>query len=482
MGNAWFPASRAAAIRPRITALGTPWRSRRSGPTTSTRVTFLRRGHLIGRLHGGPNALRLLRDVQGCRDLRRRSRLLRPGQRNDRRSIDCGGAGAYTSELAESESYIASNQNTAGMDPGQQHQRPARLSLVGHRRHGRPAKDDERLADRVPEIRRDRSRTTTPTRPSTAGNRRTARSPADTLGSPYMIDCSGYDSEKTWLTKFLGTLNAKNTGTLTGSLINFNQRRTAVVRTTRHQRLGLRPGELRCRPDPAAIVVALDGCEQYQAVIGTSSSPVGARPVGRHQQHHRALPLSNDRRLEPDGCWDWWGYTNSSYALKSRHSDDGHLQHGQASRGGTGAPTPTPAPDPDAHADANQWTATPTPTPKPSRTAKPTPKPTPTPTATPSPSPPPTATPTPAPTATPSPTAKPTATPTPSPSPTPSSLGCWTTNNYAQTVAGRAYFQLGTGDALAEGSNENMGLDNTYYVTSLNETSAGYYVIVSSCP
>jgi poly(3-hydroxybutyrate) depolymerase len=49
-------------------------------------------------------------------------------------------------------------------------------------------------------------------------------------------------------------------------------------------------------------------------------------------------------------------------------------------------------------------------------------------------------------------------------------------------VAGRAYFQLGTGDALAEGSNENMGLDNTYYVTSLNETSAGYYVIVSSCP
>jgi len=26
-----------------------------------------------------------------------------------------------------------------------------------------------------------------------------------------------------------------------------------------------------------------------------------------------------------------------------------------------------------------------------------------------------------------------------------------------------------------------MGLDNTYYVTSLEETSPGYYVIVSGC-
>jgi feruloyl esterase len=75
----------------------------------------------------------------------------------------------------------------------------------------------------------------------------------------------------------------------------------------------------------------------------------------------------------------------------------------------------------------------------------------------------------------------PTPTHTPSPSPTPSSLGCWTTNNYAQVTAGRAYFQFGTGDALALGSNENMGLDNTYYVTSLSETAANYYVIVPHC-
>jgi len=35
-----------------------------------------------------------------------------------------------------------------------------------------------------------------------------------TSASPYMIDCSGYDSQKTWLTYFYGTVNARKTGTL----------------------------------------------------------------------------------------------------------------------------------------------------------------------------------------------------------------------------------------------------------------------------
>jgi hypothetical protein len=158
----------------------------------------------------------------------------------------------------------------------------------------------------------------------------------------------------------------------------------------------------------------------------------------------------------PDGCWDWWGYTNSSYALKSGpQMADIYAMTKQVMSGSAATATPSPAP-----------TATPpgaSPTPTPARTPTPAPTPTPTPTRT--------ASPTPA----------PTPTHTPTPSPTPTSLGCWTTNNYAQTQAGRAYFQYYTGDALAEGSNENMGLDNTYYVTSLEETSPGYYVIVSGC-
>jgi len=57
---------------------------------------------------------------------------------------------------------------------------------------------------------------------------------------------------------------------------------------------------------------------------------------------------------------------------------------------------------------------------------------------------------------------------------------CYTASNYAQTVAGRAY-QSG-GYAYADGSNQNMGLWNTFYVTSLRETAPGYYIVVSACP
>jgi poly(3-hydroxybutyrate) depolymerase len=86
-------------------------------------------------------------------------------------------------------------------------------------------------------------------------------------------------------------------------------------------------------------------------------------------------------------------------------------------------------------------------------------------------------------TASPSASASPSATQTTaSPSASASSTytpSCYTATNYAQTTAGRAY-QSG-GYAYADGSNQNMGLWNTFVTTSLKETSPGYYVIVSSC-
>ena len=56
---------------------------------------------------------------------------------------------------------------------------------------------------------------------------------------------------------------------------------------------------------------------------------------------------------------------------------------------------------------------------------------------------------------------------------------CFTANNYAQTVAGRAY-QSG-GYTYAVGSNDAMGLWNVAVITSLSETSPGHYAVVPSC-
>ena len=54
-----------------------------------------------------------------------------------------------------------------------------------------------------------------------------------------------------------------------------------------------------------------------------------------------------------------------------------------------------------------------------------------------------------------------------------------TSSNYAHVQAGRAYNSGGY--ALAKGSNQNMGLNNTFYSKTLAQTSAAYYVI-GNCP
>jgi poly(3-hydroxybutyrate) depolymerase len=64
---------------------------------------------------------------------------------------------------------------------------------------------------------------------------------------------------------------------------------------------------------------------------------------------------------------------------------------------------------------------------------------------------------------------------------TKSSFACsaTTASNYAHVTAGRAHDSGGY--ALANGSNQNMGLNNTFYTATLAQTSAGYYVI-GNCP
>ncbi|MBI1890354.1 MAG: PHB depolymerase family esterase [Burkholderiales bacterium] len=63
---------------------------------------------------------------------------------------------------------------------------------------------------------------------------------------------------------------------------------------------------------------------------------------------------------------------------------------------------------------------------------------------------------------------------------TTTSGACYTSSNYAHVIAGRAYQSLGY--VKANGSNQNMGLYNTYAITKLRKTGTNYYVIDSTCP
>jgi poly(3-hydroxybutyrate) depolymerase len=59
------------------------------------------------------------------------------------------------------------------------------------------------------------------------------------------------------------------------------------------------------------------------------------------------------------------------------------------------------------------------------------------------------------------------------------SATCYTASNYAHVTAGRAHYSMGY--ALANGSNQNMGLYNIYVMTTLKQTGSNYYVI-GTCP
>lgn len=57
---------------------------------------------------------------------------------------------------------------------------------------------------------------------------------------------------------------------------------------------------------------------------------------------------------------------------------------------------------------------------------------------------------------------------------------CYKSSNYAHVTAGRAYNSLGY--AKANGSNQTLGLNNTFYTSKLRQTGSNHYVIDNTCP
>jgi poly(3-hydroxybutyrate) depolymerase len=244
-----------------------------------------------------------------------------------------------------------------------------------------------------------------------------------TTASPYMIDCSNYDSQKTWLTYFYGSVNARNAGALGGTLINFDQTPYGGGANDLDTNGYLFVPKSCASGTQCRLIVALDGCVQTQASIGTKF--ITESGLDEYADTNNIIVLypyqvSSSTPNNPNGCWDWWGFEGSNYALRSGVQMAAIKKMVDRIQSG-GGPTPAPTPTPNG---------SPTPTPAP------------------------------------------TATPTPAPV-------CYTASNYAHVQAGRAHDSVGY--ALANGSNQNMGLDNVFYQTTLKQTGPNYYVI-GTCP
>lgn len=147
-----------------------------------------------------------------------------------------------------------------------------------------------------------------------------------TLGEPFMIMCdqgsTPYDSEQTWLKMFYGTLNARNGKNLVGSLLQFDQTPFGASASNSMDTTGWLFVPKQCaNGETCSLIVAFHGCEQTQADIGnTFAVESGLDPWADRNNIIVLYPYairSSTVPYNPNGCWDWWGYDDPNYALKS---------------------------------------------------------------------------------------------------------------------------------------------------------------------
>jgi poly(3-hydroxybutyrate) depolymerase len=141
-----------------------------------------------------------------------------------------------------------------------------------------------------------------------------------------MIACSlgsrAYDSERVWLSAFLGRLEPRNDGRLRGQLVNFDQTEFGAAATNSMDTNGYAFVPQRCADrQRCSLVLALHGCLQTQADIGTKF--ITESGIDEWADNNDMVVLypyavkSMTVPFNPQGCWDWWGYDDPNYALKS---------------------------------------------------------------------------------------------------------------------------------------------------------------------
>jgi len=152
----------------------------------------------------------------------------------------------------------------------------------------------------------------------------------DTAGSPYMVKCSlngaPYDSVKTWLSMFLGRLNPRNNGKLSGTLSTFDQTEFGASPNVSMSSTGSVFVPKACaQGKTCGFVLALHGCKQYAALIGDRwVTEAGINEWADTNYlvvvYPDTIASSAPGPTNPNGCFDWWGYSNQvdpNYALKS---------------------------------------------------------------------------------------------------------------------------------------------------------------------
>ena len=142
----------------------------------------------------------------------------------------------------------------------------------------------------------------------------------DHLGTPYINNC-GYDTAGQLLGFIYGTLNPKG-DPATGTLLEFDQTEFLPFETISMAPTGHIFIPADCQATPGCrLHVAFHGCVQSQDQIGDdfyahagyNDWATTNRIIVLYPQVIKSDPIP----FNPDGCWDWYAYTDSHFATKT---------------------------------------------------------------------------------------------------------------------------------------------------------------------
>ena len=140
----------------------------------------------------------------------------------------------------------------------------------------------------------------------------------DYTGKPYIIDCD-YDQAGALLAQIYGPLKPR-AATASGTLLLFDQR-PFTRELTNHgmSDLGLVYVPQACREHRGCRVhIAYHGCGQNRTFVGeTFARDSGYARWADTNNLIILFPQTATTPLNPQGCWDWWGYTGSDYLTRN---------------------------------------------------------------------------------------------------------------------------------------------------------------------
>ena len=155
----------------------------------------------------------------------------------------------------------------------------------------------------------------------------TGNNSCGTTASPYISNCS-YDGAKAVLQKFYGTLNARNNAPAAGNYIEFNQ--TQFTTNPGMAATGWVYVPANCAAGSQCKVhVALHGCQQSTDKIGDkyvkntgytrwadTNSIIVLFPQTKVDNTSRSTSASGSL-ANPNACWDWIGWYGANFAQKA---------------------------------------------------------------------------------------------------------------------------------------------------------------------